>query len=57
MKKKVYNPPISAGRTPESEEMLGYADTIEYGLHMTEPHIPHSFTKAYNPNLLNKIFK
>lgn len=45
------------GKLYESEEMLGYADTIEYGLHMTEPHIPHSFTKAYNPNLLNKIFK
>lgn len=44
------------GELYESEEMLGYADTVEYGLHMTEPHIPHSFTKAYNPNLLDKKF-
>lgn len=44
------------GELYESEEMLGYADTVEYGLHMTGPHIPHSFTKAYNPNLLDKKF-
>ncbi len=45
------------GELYESEEFLGYADTVEYGLHMTGPHIPHSFTKTYNPNLLDKSFK
>lgn len=44
------------GELYDSETMLGYADTIEYGLHMTEPHIPHSFTKKYNPNLLDRSF-
>lgn len=44
------------GELYESEELLGYADTVEYGLHVTGPHVPHSFTKAYNPNLLDKEF-
>lgn len=45
------------GELYESEELVGYADTVEYGLHMTGPHIPHSFTKEYNPNLLDKNLK
>ena len=45
------------GELYESEELLGYADTVKYGLHMTGPHIPHSFTKEYNPNLLDKNLK
>ncbi len=38
----------------ESNQCLGYIETDDYSFHLSNPKIPHSFTKQTNPNLLRK---
>lgn len=40
------------GQLHDSEYCLGYIETDDYTFHMSDPRIPHSFTKKTNPNLL-----
>lgn len=40
------------GQLYDSDECLGYIETDDYTFHLSNPRIPHSFTKKTNPNLL-----
>ncbi len=37
-----------------SDQCLGYIETDDYTFHLSNPRIPHSFTKKSNPNLLKR---